>query len=51
MYVLFVFFVIIKRRDPPLVFSILGEAIRATLGIEQWGLVLGGSWGSTLALA
>ena len=27
------------------------EAIRRTLGIEQWGLVLGGSWGSTLALA
>ena len=27
------------------------EKIRETLGIEQWGLVLGGSWGSTLALA
>jgi proline iminopeptidase len=27
------------------------EAIRQALGIEQWGLVLGGSWGSTLALA
>ena len=27
------------------------EAIRQKLGIEKWGLVLGGSWGSTLALA
>jgi len=27
------------------------EVLRAHLGIEQWHLVLGGSWGSTLALA
>jgi proline iminopeptidase len=27
------------------------EEIRKKLGIEQWGVVLGGSWGSTLALA
>jgi len=27
------------------------EALREHLGISKWGLVLGGSWGSTLALA
>ena len=27
------------------------EALRAELGIEQWELLLGGSWGSTLTLA
>ena len=27
------------------------EALRAELGIDRWRLVLGGSWGSTLALA
>lgn len=27
------------------------DALRTHLGIEKWGLVLGGSWGSTLALA
>jgi len=27
------------------------EALRAHLGVTKWGLVLGGSWGSTLALA
>ena len=27
------------------------EALRATLNIESWDLLLGGSWGSTLALA
>jgi len=27
------------------------EAIRGALGVERWGVVLGGSWGSTLALA
>lgn len=27
------------------------EALRAQLGVEQWALVLGGSWGTTLALA
>lgn len=27
------------------------EAIRQVLKVKQWGLVLGGSWGSTLALA
>ena len=27
------------------------EALRAHLGIDAWGVVLGGSWGSTLALA
>ena len=27
------------------------EKLRCHLGIEKWGLILGGSWGSTLALA
>jgi len=27
------------------------ETLRVTLGIKQWDVVLGGSWGSTLALA
>lgn len=27
------------------------EAIREVLGVSKWGVVLGGSWGSTLALA
>lgn len=27
------------------------EALRAALGLETWELILGGSWGSTLALA
>lgn len=27
------------------------ETLRDTLGIRQWGVVFGGSWGSTLALA
>ncbi|MEE2644336.1 MAG: prolyl aminopeptidase [Myxococcota bacterium] len=27
------------------------EALRLELGLDQWGLLLGGSWGSTLALA
>jgi proline iminopeptidase len=27
------------------------ETLRAHLGVDAWGVVLGGSWGSTLALA
>lgn len=40
---------LIGNTTPKLVSDI--EAIREELGIDKWGLVLGGSWGSTLALA
>ena len=37
------------RYLPPLVDDI--EKLRSYLNIDKWGVVLGGSWGSTLALA
>jgi len=40
---------LIGNTTPNLVSDI--EQIRNELGIEKWGVVLGGSWGSTLALA
>lgn len=40
---------LIGNTTPKLVSDI--EAIREELGIDKWGVVLGGSWGSTLALA
>mmetsp|Transcript_16728 Transcript_16728/g.52241 ORF Transcript_16728/g.52241 Transcript_16728/m.52241 type:complete len:387 (+) Transcript_16728:3-1163(+) len=40
---------LVENNTPALVSDI--EALRSHLGIEKWGLVLGGSWGSTLALA
>ena len=40
---------LVENNTPSLVEDI--EKLREHLGIEQWGLVLGGSWGSTLALA
>lgn len=40
---------LIGNTTPKLVSDI--EAIRKELDIDKWGLVLGGSWGSTLALA
>lgn len=40
---------LVENTTPRLVSDI--EALREHLGIEKWGLVLGGSWGSTLALA
>lgn len=40
---------LVENTTPKLVADL--EAMRLSLGIEQWGLVLGGSWGSTLALA
>ena len=40
---------LIDNTTPDLVQDI--ERLREHLGVEQWGLVLGGSWGSTLALA
>eukprot|EP00937_MAST-01D_sp_MAST-1D-sp2_P004383 g4383.t1 len=40
---------LIENTTPKLVDDI--EKIRSTLSIDRWGLVLGGSWGSTLALA
>ena len=40
---------LVENTTPKLVSDI--EALRAHLGISKWGLVLGGSWGSTLALA
>ena len=40
---------LVANTTPDLVQDI--ERLRQHLGVEQWGLVLGGSWGSTLALA
>ena len=40
---------LIENTTPKLVSDI--EALREHLGVPKWGLVLGGSWGSTLALA
>lgn len=40
---------LVNNTTPKLVDDI--EKLRCHLGIEQWGLILGGSWGSTLALA
>lgn len=40
---------LVGNTTPNLVADI--EALRTHLGIAKWGLVLGGSWGSTLALA
>jgi proline iminopeptidase len=40
---------LVENTTPKLVSDI--EALREHLGIDSWGLVLGGSWGSTLALA
>jgi proline iminopeptidase len=40
---------LVENTTPKLVGDI--ETLRAHLGISKWGLVLGGSWGSTLALA
>jgi proline iminopeptidase len=38
-----------RNRTPELIADI--ERIREHLGVERWAVVLGGSWGSTLALA
>jgi proline iminopeptidase len=40
---------LLENNTPKLVDDI--DTVRKHLQIEQWGLVLGGSWGSTLALA
>ena len=40
---------LVENTTPKLVADI--EALRLKLNIGKWGLVLGGSWGSTLALA
>ena len=40
---------LVENNTPKLVADI--EALRTHLSIDKWGLVLGGSWGSTLALA
>jgi len=40
---------LVENTTPKLVGDI--ERLREHLGIDRWGLVLGGSWGSTLALA
>jgi len=40
---------LVENTTPKLVGDI--ERLREHLGIDTWGLVLGGSWGSTLALA
>ena len=40
---------LVENTTPKLVGDI--ERLREHLGIETWGVVLGGSWGSTLALA
>jgi len=40
---------LVENTTPKLVEDI--EKLRAHLGIAKWGVVLGGSWGSTLALA
>jgi proline iminopeptidase len=40
---------LIENNTPKLVADI--ERLRQHLGVDCWGLVLGGSWGSTLALA
>ena len=40
---------LVENTTPKLVADI--EALRSHLNIDRWGLVLGGSWGSTLALA
>ena len=40
---------LIENNTPKLVEDI--EKLREHLQIDKWGLVLGGSWGSTLALA
>jgi len=39
----------VENTTPKLVGDI--EALRVRLGVAKWGLVLGGSWGSTLALS
>ncbi|KAJ1457456.1 Alpha/Beta hydrolase protein [Pelagophyceae sp. CCMP2097] len=39
-----------RENTTPLLIDDL-ELLRSRLGVEQWGCVLGGSWGSTLALA
>ena len=40
---------LVENNTPALVGDI--ERLREHLSIDRWGLVLGGSWGSTLALA
>ena len=40
---------LVENNTPKLVSDI--EKLREHLGVPKWGLVLGGSWGSTLALA
>ena len=40
---------LVENNTPKLVEDI--DALRKHLSIQKWGLVLGGSWGSTLALA
>lgn len=40
---------LVENTTPQLVEDI--EKLREHLGVDRWGLVLGGSWGSTLALA
>jgi proline iminopeptidase len=40
---------LLGNTTPKLVADI--DALRRHLGIDKWGVVLGGSWGSTLALA
>ena len=40
---------LVENTTPKLVDDI--EKLRTHLGVDRWGLVLGGSWGSTLALA
>jgi hypothetical protein len=40
---------LVENNTPKLVADV--EALRAHLGVGAWGVVLGGSWGSTLALA
>lgn len=40
---------LVENNTPKLVNDI--DLLREHLGVSQWGLVLGGSWGSTLALA
>ena len=40
---------LVENTTPALVADL--EKLRVKLGIDKWGVVLGGSWGSTLALA
>ena len=40
---------LVGNTTPKLVSDI--DALRDHLGIDKWGVVLGGSWGVTLALA